>query len=652
MMVRRSLLCLVLPVLVSSVYSQALDWKPFTPTHRFGRGASSIYAAACDSGGTVYALSNAVSISTDEGHSWRISAIGSASDVAAGPHAGEAFLAGTALLYTSDAGQHWTRIGTSDPSAFCAFADDGWLYYAQYGGFYASAGPAGAWTKSGLSLTVMDLWVDHDSKVSVFGYNAKDTGIFRSSDHGLTWKKSCSVPRPYAGFGVSEDGKGRIAVHVDGGPELLSTDFGATWSTSDSMFFYLGDVTVVVPRQYGGISIFQGTVRPFVAYGNPLCLTPNRTVICGSSCSQAPYDAAYPISISVYTPDFIFGRSDSDVFISSGVDAYPKQGPYDRTAVDSDGYFYERAGNGSGRRVNVYTPTDSSKWTVLDAPPIFQLRGAPERSVYASGTYGILYHSTDRGWSWDEITAGTGRLLYFDISKEGVFFVVNDSGTVYRSTDTKVWSISGTAPGNILRFYATTRGLVAYRDSNRVQSVWTSADDGVTWREVATPTPLEDIDVLPDGSLVALTPQHVYLRRSQTWRAIDERLPRQLDTLSTSPLFSAIGHDAGGHLYIGEVNGGLYRSGITYDLLSAPKSGALDASSLTVYPNPATTSLTINCPAGTGSVTLFDQLGRDVRTEKVTGTSLNINVADLPRGTYWLRTDGHSTASVESVVLK
>jgi hypothetical protein len=651
-------------VFVSNAFAQVIDWRPYDAVeHNYGKVtggiAGPIYAIGCDSGGLAYLVSQSVNVSSDNGRTWKTTAIGTAADVAGGPLVGEAVITGESPVYTTDAGTHWIPLESPAADAFCSFATDGWIYTSSATTVCAASNPKGPWIRCSQAFgQIMDLWISPTGELSVFAYSHSDTAIYRSTDHGQTWRLSCHVPYPYAGFGVSEDGKGRIAVHADGDPDYISSDFGSTWGRADSMIFYLPGATVVVPRHQGQPSIeYLDTVRPFF-FGFPFCRTPDGTIIGGSVASAQPYETFYHYELREYTPGAIFGRNDSDVFIDiapagNGQDpyAYATVSAYDRCAMDSDGFLYQRS-TAVGRRVAVYTPEDESKWLVLEAPPIFQLRGAPDGSVYASGSNGVLYHSTDRGWSWSQIQAASGRLLNFDITKDGTFYLINDSSTIYRSSDGIAWSVSGVAPDHTSRFYACRQRLFAVRDSDRTLTVVESTDDGNTWSSVQTPEPLMSFDVIADRTLFALTPDHAYLESGSNWRAIDGGLPRRLDNEAGKPLLSSIGHDMGGHLYIGVFDAGLYRTELTYEQLVVTSTHDTNATRLPMYPNPAIFEVTADLPGGSSGIVMRDALGREVIRIATQDRTCRVDLHSVPPGVYSVETSGGQSHLFDRLVVR
>jgi hypothetical protein len=63
-------------------------------------------------------------------------------------------------------------------------------------------------------------------------------------------------------------------------------------------------------------------------------------------------------------------------------------------------------------------------------------------------------------------------------------------------------------------------------------------------------------------------------------------------------------------------------------------------SGIIIYPNPATTSLTISAPANITSLTIINLLGRTVYTNQYNSQQVQVHVADLPAGIYFVKVNG------------
>ncbi|HEX9513283.1 MAG TPA: M43 family zinc metalloprotease [Puia sp.] len=76
---------------------------------------------------------------------------------------------------------------------------------------------------------------------------------------------------------------------------------------------------------------------------------------------------------------------------------------------------------------------------------------------------------------------------------------------------------------------------------------------------------------------------------------------------------------------------------------TGPSSGVNDGPALRIYPNPAvnTVSVSISELSYVGSLLeVYDQVGQRLMVTRITGTSFQLNIADLPRGLYFIRVNG------------
>jgi Secretion system C-terminal sorting domain len=97
--------------------------------------------------------------------------------------------------------------------------------------------------------------------------------------------------------------------------------------------------------------------------------------------------------------------------------------------------------------------------------------------------------------------------------------------------------------------------------------------------------------------------------------------------------------DKYGNLYIADAGSNRIRM-VTYhpvgvDNIQSP------ASSLNLYPNPASNQITINVAAVMeGTITITNIIGQKVLTQEYHGNSVTIDVADLPKGLYIVKVIG------------
>lgn len=78
------------------------------------------------------------------------------------------------------------------------------------------------------------------------------------------------------------------------------------------------------------------------------------------------------------------------------------------------------------------------------------------------------------------------------------------------------------------------------------------------------------------------------------------------------------------------------------------------AGSFVLYPNPATTTVTLDLTGveDAAIVSIIDLNGREVFTEKAGGAKMTVNVAGFAKGTYFVRVTGSNTTAVRKLIVK
>ena len=75
---------------------------------------------------------------------------------------------------------------------------------------------------------------------------------------------------------------------------------------------------------------------------------------------------------------------------------------------------------------------------------------------------------------------------------------------------------------------------------------------------------------------------------------------------------------------------------------------------ITLYPNPATTSVTLDLSqvSGTATVSLTDLNGRDCGSYATSDATLTIDLTSLTRGTYFVRVSGETFTTVRKLIVQ
>ena len=244
------------------------------------------------------------------------------------------------------------------------------------------------------------------------------------------------------------------------------------------------------------------------------------------------------------------------------------------------------------------TPQDPDKW-------------------YAATTNGRFFYSTDGGGNWSQALnfLPEGHYLYgqaiYPFHSDGQTVLLAGSGysnpAIYKSTD-------GGA-----NFLPMSNGLPA--------------------------TLVLDIDGNQDESLLFAATEagpYVYLEEQGRWYDMS-------GWCAPAQTYWSVEYLAGEQV----VRFGTYGSGI-WDFRITEVSAVASASPVSsrIYPNPASNRLNIELPAGNWGIQLLDNSGKIV-VEKIEARSLEaLQVAQLPRGLYYLRWYNGKRTEVEKIILQ
>ena len=110
-----------------------------------------------------------------------------------------------------------------------------------------------------------------------------------------------------------------------------------------------------------------------------------------------------------------------------------------------------------------------------------------------------------------------------------------------------------------------------------------------------------------------------------------------LDALNTT---MAIDKNGDPYACFQQFPGGL-ASVMKYDAATEVKSVAGSVSSaLLVYPNPATTQITISAPGKISTITVSNLLGQTMYSQHCNAGEVHVAIADLPAGVYFVKVNG------------
>lgn len=306
-------------------------------------------------------------------------------------------------------------------------------------------------------------------------------------------------------------------------------------------------------------------------------------------------------------------------------------------------------------------PNDRNNW---DSP--IALDPANNDIVYF-GTQ-RLYQSINTGTNWTAISpdltngSGAGNLTFgtltsIEVSPQDsdIIYTGADDGNVYRTLDggTTWENISAGLPDRWVTrvqsdpqdatiVYATFSG---YRFGEDTGHVYRSTNNGDTWEDITNnlpDIPINDLEIDAFGNLFLGTDIGVLASADDgnSWEPFGENLP--------SVVVNDLHYDANsGFLFAGTYGRSSYKIDVSDNVL-AVDDFALSEITLALIPNPAIDRVTITY-TGTAEneVTLYDQLGRKLRTIPMQGQSMQMDVQDLPTGIYIIQVGAHSQKLVK-----
>ena len=251
----------------------------------------------------------------------------------------------------------------------------------------------------------------------------------------------------------------------------------------------------------------------------------------------------------------------------------------------------------------------------------------------------VLLSATGTRAQWvpqEPNTSNSLNAVYF--IDENLGFAVGDSGTILRTTDGgTTWNhlISGT--NNILM-------SVYFQDANTgyaagmAETILKTTNAGLSWSVISSgtypwlyslhfPQPGTGYAVGAEGAIIKTT------NAGATW----SRQSSGIFTLTAVYFPSVnIGYAVGGAYYpestILYTNNGGYPLG---EIDHSPASGTLS-----IFPNPATSSITVETASHATGISILDLSGRELLQKAVPGTKFTMDITTLPSGLYLVKLTG------------
>ena len=612
-------------------------------------------------------------LSTNNGVSWTQSNAGlTNTTILSFAVNGTSLFAGTrgGVFISTNNGTSWSSSNIGMPSTSVnAFLIDGINFFAGTNqGVYRSTNNGLTWNAMNTGMTAGEIatsFAINGTNIFVGVYNYLAHEIYLTTNDGISWTNvDIGGPITFAGpTFVSKIGTKIFAGSTYGIYE--SIDNGTTWTPNNNSFLhaiktFFSDGANLYDGGTGGLNVTTdfGNSWDCIGLGYANCV--NALASNGTKIFAASSNGIY------FTSD---GGNNWEKSLFPSVDnSIPRE--FNAIAVNGSNVFastdnnyplvpslFRSVDNGINWEEimsNSFTPND----TVITAIGIWASK------VFIGAVTG-LYSSLDNGNSWTLLTNGlpTGGYPYYTIISSGpVIFASNTSGT-YLSTDGVNWSLTISAGSVVLaangpNIYATDVSGDYIYISNNYGSTWTSS-------YVDFMASVKSLVVKGDTliSLGTISSQsnwkgaYISADNGITWNSIINGIQdcNYMGSLiiNGSNVFAA----SGAHWGLGmgmwdgcdQQNNGVFCAG-----LSSLVSGIQEAnenSALLLYPNPASSNLTIKTsPKLIGAnYFIYDMTGRVVMQGKLTNEILNFSINAITPGFYLFQIDGFKSQSVKLI---
>lgn len=308
---------------------------------------------------------------------------------------------------------------------------------------------------------------------------------------------------------------------------------------------------------------------------------------------------------------------------------------------------------------------DRKNW---DTPITFDPQ---DSQILYTGTQRV-YKTTNAAGNWTAISpdltngSGGGNLTYgtiisIDVSplNSNKIIAGTDDGNVWITQDggTNWTNVSSTLPNrwvtkveaskiNSNRFYVTFSG---YRYGADEGHVYLAMDNGNTWMDLSATLPdipVNDIVQADNGRLYVATDIGVFgsANGGTSWEAISSGMPNVVVTDMHI-------HEPSGYLYAATYGRSIYKIDLSQIVLGTD-SELLNAE-LTIFPNPASDVVTISTSKNLeGQISIYNELGRLVLSEEISGTQKTLSVSNLPTGLYFVSVSSENRKITKKLIIK
>jgi photosystem II stability/assembly factor-like uncharacterized protein len=590
-------------------------------------------------------------LSTNNGTSWK-----SIDSGLIGNNVVALAVSGTNLFASTDAGTflsknngaNWIQIH-SGFNYFFSFHEVGQSTYATTdSGIFLSTNHGLNWVLVNSSL------IENDAIESLGTYLFASTryyGVFLSTDNGKNWD---SINK---GLPVQANGYRNIyALEVNGvnmyastdSGVYLSIDSGASWNAVNSG---MSSNSVVQNFAVSGMNIYAGT------YKGGVYLSSNNNTIWKQI--NTGFKVLTDVTSFASLGADLYAGADAGIFISSdsgynwqpvnwGLSDQGTQSFITALEFDDTTLFAGTAYNGILRSNN-----RGLKWTkVNNGLTAFQIKAllSNGENIFA-GTNNGIFISTNNGENWKSIKTGLKDTIVYSLFIDTSTLYAGTSGGIYLSKDNGLnWTKVATTNtvnafakiGNNL-FAGTGHGLLMSRDQ------------GSNWSIINTSGPFVNIRclVVYDTILFAsdyLGPVYSITGNGANW----QQLSTPNMSVFVEPYTLKI---IWPYLIAGSDGDGVWRRPLSDLGINAVNSFYKEEESISVYPNPAESSISIesSIDLSHAQLNIFDQLGRSIlhydALDFTKENKVTLDVSGLPTGIYFLRIEAKGFSQSQKVMI-
>jgi photosystem II stability/assembly factor-like uncharacterized protein len=339
--------------------------------------------------------------------------------------------------------------------------------------------------------------------------------------------------------------------------------------------------------------------------------------------------------------------------------ALSQNGALRKSINNGSSFTNATTGIAGGDRKNWDTPIEMDP---LNSQILYYGANRLYKTTNAAGNWTAISPDLSNGPHAGNLTFGTIISISVSPIHTDTIYVGTDDGNVWVTQNGGVtWNnISATLPDrwvtkvlasrdDINEVYVTFSGYRYGEDSGHV---YRSTNNGLNWTDISTGLPDIPVnDIVKDvyGNLYLGTDIGVLASPDEgtTWSVLGENLPSVVVTDMHI-------HEASEYLYVATYGRSSYKMNIENNVLAINDN--IFTEGIKMYPNPATSQVTISFPKITSavSVNLFDPLGRQVYSRKYNenNTSISFSVESLPKGVYYVTLSSENYKTTKKLIIK